>query len=136
MAVRKKKVVPLHIKSTTKTKRPKSVAELRRKYKDLPLHFLFGIKEEIDYQCPTLDEYLNEIKEAVESLRKIRNARSLAAAQVEAAKALHALSAPVEGIDEVTRANFEKLRETAEGWKQLAIAAMNETKDPEKFLKI
>jgi len=136
MAVRKKKVVHINVKSVSKKKAPKSVAELKRKYKDLPLHFLFGIREEIDYQCPLLDAYLKELKIAVESLQKIRRCKNLENAQVEAAKALHALLEVSENIDEETRKNFEKLRETGEAWKQLAIEAMNETKQPEKFLKV
>lgn len=136
MAVQKKKVVPLKVKSVSEKRSPKTVAELKRKYKDLPLYFLFGIREEVDYQCPILDEYLKEIQAAVESLKKIRKCKNLEAAQVEAAKVLYALSDVSEGIDEVTRANFEKLRASGEDWKQLAIFAMNETKTPEKFLKI
>ena len=39
-------------------------------------------------------------------------------------------------IDKQTQTNFENLRRMAEGWKQLAIKAMNDTKNPEKYIKI
>jgi hypothetical protein len=137
MAVRKKNIVPLRAKTSDPgRKRPKSVTELKKKYQDLPLHFLFGISKAIDYQCPTLDDYLDEIKTATTALGAIRKAKSLEEAQVEAAKALHALTCLTTGIDEETRANFEKLRNTAEEWKQLAIEAINLTEDPEKLVKI
>lgn len=136
MAVKKRAVALKPVRSLPKEARPKSVAELKRNYNDLPLHFLFGIKEEIEHQCQFLDDYLTQISEVKEYLEKIRKCRSTRAAQIHAAKALHALSPLSDEIDESTRDNFEKLRDGFNGWKQLAIAAMNETKDPERFLKI
>jgi len=136
MAV-KKKIISLNpITNPSIQGRPKSVSELKRKYKNLPLHFLFGIEPEIEYQCPLLDVNLNQISETQKALEKIRRCRSLNAAKTNAAVGLHEISSTYKEIDEVTRTNFENLRRMAEGWKQLAIAAMNETKNPEKFLKI
>ena len=136
MAVRKKSVAQKGIRSLPKEVGPKTVSELKRKYNNLPLHFLFGVDKEIEHQCPLLDDYLNQLKEVQSCLKKIRKCRSISVAQVQAATGLHALSTLFDDIDEVTRGNFEKLRDTSEGWKQLAITAINETKDPERFLKI
>ena len=136
MAVRKNAVTKKGIRSLPKESRPKSVAELKRKYNDLPLHFLFGVDKEIDHQCPLLDDYLKQLEEVKLCLEKIRKCRNINIARVHAASGLHALASLPEDIDEVTRGNFEKLRNTSEGWKQLAIAAINETKDPEKYLEI
>lgn len=121
----------------TKKKKPiKTVANLKKKYDDLPLNFIFGITEEIDYQCPTLNEYLKEIEKIKEALKKIRRCKSLDSAKLHAAKALHSLEPLEKEIDETTRNNFELLREFGCEWKQLAIRAIDETKNPEKFVKI
>ena len=136
MAIQKKL---LHVSKTTpisKKKRPKTVAGIKRKYRHLPLHFLFGIEKEIDYQCPILDEYLKQLEEVKTVLEKIRRCKSLEMAQIHAASGLHSMSTISDNIDVVTRTNFEKIRRTAENWKQLAIEAIDETKDPDKFLKI
>lgn len=133
----RKKVIPLKkITNSISPTRPKSVAELKKKYKQLPLHFLFGIEKEIEHQCPILDEYLEKLTEVKYSLEKIRKSKDLKSVQIDAAVALHEMSNLSPGIDEITRINFEKLRATADAWKQLALAAINETKEPEKFLKI
>ena len=136
MAVRKKAITKKGIRPLPKETRPKSVSELKRKYNDLPLHFLFGVDKEIDHQCPLLDDYLKQLMEIKLCLEKIRKCRNINTARVHAATGLHALASLSDDIDEVTRGNFEKLRSTSEGWKQLAISAINDTKDPEKFLKI
>ncbi|MEO1259798.1 MAG: hypothetical protein AAFZ15_13480 [Bacteroidota bacterium] len=136
MAVKKRAAARKNMRSLPKEARPKSVAELKRKYDDLPLHFLFGVEKEIEHQCPSLDEYLTQLNEIKICLEKIRKCRSTKTAQIQAAKALHALMTLPTDIDETTRSNFEKLRESLNGWKQLAISAINETKHPENFLKI
>lgn len=140
MAIRKKiqqptlkKIKPI---SSSKKSTPKTVADLKKKYRQLPLHFLFGIHKEIDYQCPRLDEYLERLEEIKTALEKIRRCKSLESTQIHAATALHALYELPNNIDQETRNNFENLRKTADNWKQLAISAMNKTKDPEQFLKI
>ena len=132
-----KKIKPLRPVAASRTlgRRPKSVSELKKKYDQLPLHFLFGIQKEIDHQCPLIDEYLEQLNEVQTALVKIRESQSLEKAKIQAAVALHSLEFLLDNLDDVTRKNFEKLRMTAEGWKQLAIEAMNETKNPEKFLK-
>ena len=136
MAVRKKAISQKGIRQLPKEARPKSVSELKRKYNDLPLHFLFGVDQEIDHQCPLLDDYIKQLMEIKLCLEKIRKCRNINTARIHAATGLHALTSLSDNIDEVTRGNFEKLRATSEGWKQLAISAINDTKDPEKFLKI
>lgn len=136
MAVRKKlkpvpKITPLKKKSS-----PKTVAELKRKYRHLPLHYLFGIEKEIDFQCPLLDGYLEKLEEVKVALEKIRKCKNLEASQILAAGALHSIATVPNEIDMVTRCNFENLRKTSEDWKQLAIAAIDETGNPESFLKV
>ena len=136
MAIQKKLLHISKITPDTKKNRPKTVAEIKRKYRYLPLHFLFGIEKEIDYQCPSLDEYLVQLEEVKTVLEKIRRCKSLEMAKIHAASGLHSIATLPDNIDVVTRTNFEKIRRTAESWKQLAIEAIDETKDPNKFLKI
>lgn len=136
MAVRKKLPQLRNIAPVAKKSHSKSVAEMKKKYRQLPLHFLFGIKKEIDFQCPLLDEYLEKLEEVKMALEKIRKSTDLETSQILAAGALHSIDNVPNGIDMVTRINFENLRKTSEDWKQLAIAAINETKNPERFLKV
>ena len=136
MAVQKKLPQLRTIHPDKKKGRTKSIPEMKKKYRHLPLHFLFGVEKEIDYQCPTLDEYLEKLEEVKIALEKIRRCKSLEMAQIHSATALHSMTNLPSDIDQVTRGNFEKLRKTSENWKQLALTAINETKDPEKFLKI
>jgi hypothetical protein len=136
MAIQKKlphvsKVTAIPKKGTIKT-----VNELKKKYRHLPLHFLFGIEKEIEHQCPSLDEYLEKIEEVKTALETIRKSKSIEATQIQAAIALHSMGNLSSDIDLETRCNFEKLRKSMEDWKQLALAAISETKNPEKFLKI
>ncbi len=135
MAVRKIKPLRPTNSSRKVNLHPKSVGELKKKYKQLPLHFLFGIQKEIDHQCPHIDDYLERLNEVKDVLIKINETKSLENAKIQAAIGLHALGSLLDELDQVTRGNFEKLRKTSEDWKQLAIKAMNETKNPEKFLK-
>ena len=70
MAIQKKlphvsKVTAIPKKGTIKT-----VNELKKKYRHLPLHFLFGIEKEIEHQCPSLDEYLEKIEVEYKRLNK------------------------------------------------------------------
>ena len=136
MAVRKKLQPISTIKSINKKKAPKTVAELKKKYRHLPLYFIFGIEKEIDFQCPILDEYLMKLEEVKTALENIRKCKSLDMAKIHAATALHSMNEIPDGIDQGTRMNFEKLRKTAEDWKQLAIRAMNESGEVERFVKI
>lgn len=136
MAVPKKLEAITKIKSINKKKSPKSVAELKKKYRHILLHFLFGIEREVEFQCPILDEYLEKLEEVSNALEKIRRCKSLEMAKIHAATALHSMNEIPEGIDQQTRGNFEKLRKTAKDWKQLAIEAMNEVEEVEKFVKI
>lgn len=71
----KKTPIRRHLKNVTKTTRrsslPKTVKALKKKYQELPLHFLFGIEKEIEHQCPALDDYLDELDKVKEQLYKI-----------------------------------------------------------------
>ena len=69
-------------------------------------------------------------------IETIRKSKSIEATQIQAAIALHSMGNLSSDIDLETRCNFEKLRKSMEDWKQLALAAISETKNPEKFLKI
>lgn len=139
MAVKKAPVRRL-LKKVTKERNikntPKTVQGIKKQYQDLPLDFLFGIEEEIDHQCPILDEYLDQIEKVKIALLKIRTCQSLEKANVQAATALFHLQHLSSGIDEVTRGNFEKLRQAHLEWKQLAIRAIDDTQKPDKYLKI
>lgn len=132
-----KKVINLkRVKPATSNSKPKTVAELKRKYHQLPLNFLFGIEKEIDYQCESIDQYLSKLEECKDFLIKIRRSKSLESAQIQAVSGLHSINQLDNDLDTVTRCKFEELRSYAEAWKALAIEAINETKNPEKFLKI
>ncbi|MDG1435079.1 MAG: hypothetical protein P8Q41_13755 [Saprospiraceae bacterium] len=136
MAV-KKKVVHLKKVNTLSIKsKPKTVYDLKRKYQQLPLNYLFGIEDEIDFQCPILDDYLEKLEVVQKKLEKIRRGKNIDTAQVDALAALFQLADLEKGIDEITRMNFEKMRDYAKAWKELAILAINETKNPELFLKV
>ena len=133
----KKKVVHLKKVNTLPVKsKPKTVYDLKRKHQQLPLNFLFGIGEEIEFQCPILDDYLGKLEVVQKKLTKIRKGKNIETAQVDALVALHQLADLEKGIDEITRVNFEKMRDYAKAWKDLAILAINETKHPELFLKV
>ncbi len=136
MAIQKNLPHVPKITSLSKKDSTRTVAELKRKYRHLPLHFLFGIEKEIDYQCPSLDEYMMQLYEIKTALEKVRKCKSLEMAKIHAATALHSISTLPDDIDLNTRTNFEKLRKTADDWKRLAIDAINETKNPAKFIKI
>jgi hypothetical protein len=132
-----KKVVTLkRVKPTTSNSKPQTVAEMKRKYSQLPLHFLFGIEKEIDFQCESIDQYIFKIEESKDFLKKIRKCKTLESAQIQAVNCLHSMDKVDANLDIITRCKFEELRSYAEAWKKLAIAAINETKNPEKFLKI
>lgn len=136
MAVQKR--LPKVKKLTTLSSKQKitTIGDLRRKYDTLPLSFIFGISEEIEHQCPSIDQYLLQLEKTKRVLQKIRRCQDLDKAKVHAATALHALNTLPDDLDLTTRGNFEKLRETTKEWKQLAIKAINATKTPEKFINM
>jgi cysteinyl-tRNA synthetase len=115
MAAQKKIINLKRVKTSTSNSTPKTVSELKGKYNQLPLHFLFGLEKEIDYQCESIDQYLSSLEDCKNFLIKIRKSKSLDSAQLHAANGLHSL----DKIDS-----------------DLDIEAINETKNPEKFLKI
>lgn len=132
-----KKVIPLKkSKSLASVKAPRTISELKRKYKDLPLHYLFGIEKEIDHQCDSIDDYIAKIKRCQQQLQRMKKAKNLEEVHLIAVTAQYEIiNLPVQ-LDEITRINFEKLRAYAEAWKQLAIEAMNSSKQPEQFVKL
>ena len=139
MAVRKQPISrtlkKLETKKSVKTY-PKTVTTLKKQYRNLPLHFLFGIESEIDHQCSILDDYLEKLEEIKSTLKRINHCQNLELAKVHAAQALYQLQTLPKEIDETTRSNFESLRRAHDGWKQLAIKAIDHTQEPTKFLKV
>ncbi len=134
----KKTPIRRHLKKVAKTTTnhtpPKTVMALKKQHHDLPLHFLFGVEKEIELQCPTLNDQLDQLKQVKVKLQKIRDCANPQTAKVYALEALFHLENLYEGIDEGTRGNFEKLRSSHEQWKRLAIRAMNDTENPSKYL--
>ena len=124
------------VKSPLSKNEVKTVDALKKKYRHLPLHFLFGIEKEIEHQCPSLDQYLEQLEEVKTTLEKIRRCQSLEVAKIHAAEGLYFINQLPKAIDENTRGNFEQLRSTMEQWKQLAIKAINDSGEVEKYLNI
>ena len=122
------------VNTNQKAKKAQTVAELKKKYKDLPLDFLFGITEEIELQCEFIDQYLDQLDNCLGFLSKINRCKSLESAKVLAAQASYSIHHLSESLNEDTRQNFEKLRKYGKDWKNLAIQAMNDSKDVEKYL--
>lgn len=115
-------------------KRVTTVRQLKRKYNDLPLSFLYGIPQELEFQCPMIDEYIEKIESCRESLKKAKRARTLETKNSHVLKAIYSLENMDTNLDEITRNNFESLREYAKQWKLFAIRLLDFTKSPEKFL--
>lgn len=136
MAIQKKLPELQKVTTLPAKKKDTTVADLRKRYRFLPLHFIFGIEKEIEHQCPSIDHYLDQLEEAKTALQKIRRCKNLDKAKIHAATALHALDSLPEDLDITTRSNFEKLRQTAKDWKQLAIKAINATRTPDKFVNM
>ena len=111
-----------------------SVKQLKRKYDNLPLSFLYGIPNEIEHQCPIIDEYIEKIESCRESLNKAKRARSLDRKNSHILKAIYILENMDSNLDEITRENFSNLREYAKQWKLFAIKILDFTKSPEKFM--
>lgn len=123
------KVVRTEIRNVT------TVKQLKRKYNDLPLSFLFGLDDEIDFQCPIIDEYIEKIEACRKSLEKAKRARNLDAKNGHILKAIYALEHLDTNLDVKTRNNFMALREFANQWKQLTIKLLNASRKPETFMK-
>ncbi len=112
-----------------------TVRQLKRKYNDLPLSYLFGIIDEIDYQCPRIDSYIDEVLACKSSLIKARRARKLDSKNAHLLEAMYKIDQLDEKLDRDVRDSFIKLREYADQWKRLALLAINDSKNPEKYLK-
>ncbi len=111
-----------------------TVRQLKRKYDNLPLNFLFGIDDEIDYQCPIIDEYIEKIESCRESLLKAKRARTLESKNTHLLKAIYSIENIDIVLDTTTRDNFVKLRKYANQWKSFSIKLLNASKTPEKFM--
>ena len=120
--------------TSTGVKEVTTVRQLKRKYDDVPLSFLFGISQEVDYQCPTIDEYIDKIELCRRHLDKAKRARTLETKDGHILRAMYALSDIDVDLDKKTRENFIRLRETVREWKGLAIRLLNVTRTPEKFV--
>lgn len=115
-------------------KEVKTVKQLKRKYDEVPLSFLFGIQPEVDYQCPVLDEYIDKIDACRNHLDKAKRARTIETKDGHILRAMYALADLDNGLDTKTRENFVSLRESVREWKSLAIRLLNATRTPEKFV--
>ena len=112
-----------------------TVRQLKRKYNDLPLSYLYGIDDEIDFQCPIIDEYIEKIAACKESLAKAKRAKSMKTKSGHILKAMYAIEHLDSNLDVKTRGNFIAIREYADQWKSLAIELLNASKTPESFMK-
>lgn len=112
-----------------------TVKQLKRKYNNLPLSFLFGIGQELEFQCPIIDEYIEKLESCRNHLAKAKRARTIESKNGHILKALYAINEMDVDLDNKTRDNFAELREYAKKWKSFAIRILDETKNPEKFVK-
>jgi len=119
---------------TRALKEVKTVRQLKRKYDEVPLSFLFGIQPEVDYQCPSIDEYIEKIEACRKYLNKAKRARTVETKDGHILRAMYALSNLDDELDKKTRNNFISLREAVREWKGLAIRLLNATRTPEKFV--
>lgn len=130
-------------KNTDLVKKPSSsyktkidtVEKLKKKYHGLPTSFLFSIDKEIEYQCPSIDEYITKIEKCKNHLEKAKRAKSTETKDVQIVNALYYLENLDTELDTITREKFVSLREVMKQWKFLALKAIDETKSVEKFLK-
>lgn len=129
----KKKPTTLYVLNG-ETKFPRTVYQLRKKYDGVPLSYLYGIEDEIDFQCPIIDDYIDKIQECKNILAKAKRAKRLETKDGHIMKALHILHNIDTELDEVTRGNFIKLRDYADSWKKLAIRLLNASRNPEKYM--
>ena len=112
----------------------KTVRQLKKKYNEVPLGFLFGIPDELDFQCPNKDEYMDKIIECQTALNKAKRARTLESKDGHILKALFAIKDLDTTLDNNVRTNFIDLRSFAKEWKRLAIKLLNASKNPEKYI--
>ena len=113
-----------------------TVKNLKKKYSNIPSHFLFSIKDPLEFQCPLIDENIEKITKCKDLLNKAFNAKSLDTKNAHILSALYSISNLDTHLDEIMRSNFENLREYSGQWKKLAIEALDASGDPEKFVKI
>ncbi len=122
--------------SSIRKKRIDSVEKLKKKYSGLPTSFLFAIDQEIDFQCPIIDDYIEKLEKCKRHLTKAKRAKTTETKDIQILSALYFLEDIDEQLDTVTRGNFIALREVLKQWKHLALKAIDETKSVEKFLNI
>ena len=51
----------------------KTVNQLKKKYEEVPLAFLYGIQTELEYQCPSIDEYIEKIEECKKKIKTLES---------------------------------------------------------------
>lgn len=120
--------------NSPKPKEIRTVRQLKKKYSEVPLNFLFGIPEELEYQCPSIDEYISKLEDCRASLEKAKRARTLETKDGHIVKALYAIHELDNKLDNSVRTNFISLREFALEWKRLTIKLLNATKNPENYI--
>lgn len=121
-------------KGYVKPKEIRTVKQLKRKYNEVPLNFLFGIPDELEYQCPHLDDLIAKLEECHEALMRAKRARTTETKDGHIVKALFAIRDLETKLDVEVRTNFVNLREFAKEWKRLTIRLLNASKKPENFI--
>ena len=93
---------------------------------------VFGIKQPVDYQCKTIDTYIEKVNKALghvsdlDSVSSVDDAKDL---QFEIEYYLGDLEGDLEEI----RRTFEKLRDWGQAWKELAKTVIKEHNLSEEY---
>ncbi len=112
------------------------IQDLKKKFPGVPSHFLFGIDEPIEFQCPNIDDYIEKVKSSQECLKKAFKSSNTDIKNAHIISAFFTISNLDEELDIITRDNFMQLREHAYQWKGLALRLLNDIEKPEKYFKI
>lgn len=120
--------------AASKPKEIRTVRQLKKKYNEVPLNYLFGIPDELEYQCPSIDDYISKLEDCRAALEKARRARTLETKDGHIVKALYTIHELDDKLDKSVRTNFISLREFALEWKRLAIKLLNASKSPENYI--
>ncbi len=124
-----------NIRSRNKTV-PLNFKSLKKKYDDIPSHFLFSIEDPLDYQCPSIDEYIEKIQNCKSLLKEAFESKNEETKNAKILNAFFSIHNIDNDLDEKTRANFIKIRDYASQWKKLAIDCIDRSGNPEKYVKI
>lgn len=93
---------------------------------------VFGIKQPVDYQCKTIDAYIEKVNKAlsyVSDLDSVSSADDAKDLQFEIEYYLGDLDGDLEEI----RRTFEKLRDWGQEWKELAKTVIKENNLSEEY---